>query len=211
MAISIRKMAPHDREAVRRICWETGYGGDNIAPYFDDPALFTDFFCSYYTDIEPGSSFVATDGDAVVGYLFGCPDTRRYNRVFYSKIIPSILGRALRGRYRIGRKTRRYIGGMIGPFLLGGYRTPPLDLYPAHLHINIMASYRRAGLGHRLMESYFEHLRTRGVKGLHLSTSSLHATALPFYNKLGFQLYSKSKHRTGKEQITSLIYVKTLE
>ena len=137
MAISIRKWRPMTGSGKTDLL--NRLRRDNIAPYFDD-LHFLPIFCSYYTDIEPGSSFVATDGDAVVGYLFGCPDTRRYNRVFYSKIIPSILGRALRGRYRIGRKTRRYIGGMIGPFLLGGYRTPPLDLYPAHLHINIMAS-----------------------------------------------------------------------
>ena len=211
MAILIRNMEPRDREAVRQICWETGYGGESIAPYFDDPALFTDFFCSYYTDFEPDSSFVAEDNGAVIGYLFGCPDTHRYNKIFYYRIIPAILGRALRGRYRIGRKTRRYIREMIGPFLRGGYRSPPLELYPAHLHINIAVGYRRAGVGHRLMEHYLAYLRTRRIRGLHLGTSSLHTTALPFYSKLGFQLYRKSETRGGEKPIASLVYVKTLQ
>ena len=57
------------------------------------------------------------------------------------------------------------------------------------------------------MENYFQY-HARGVKGLHLSTSSLHATALPFTASLVFS-FSKSKHRTERA-ITSLIYVKTL-
>ena len=210
-AILIRKMEPGDREAVRQICWETGYGGDSIAPYFDDPALFADFFCSYYTDIAPGASFVAEDDGSVIGYLFGCPDTRRYSRVFYCKIIPALLGRALLGRYRIGRKTRRYIRQVIGPFFRGAYKTPPLDLYPAHLHINIAAGYRRAGLGHRLMKAYFAHLRAGGIRGLHLGTSSLHRSAQPFYRKLGFQVYSETKTNLGGKPNAALVWVKRLD
>ncbi len=209
--IVIRKMEPSDREAVRRICWDTGHGGDSIATYFDDPELFADFFTAYYTDVEPESSFVAADNGEVIGYLLGCPDTRRYNRIFFSKIILSIIVRMLLGRYKIGRRTRRYIREMVCQFVRGDYKGPPLALYPAHLHINLAAGYRRAGLGHRLMKNYFDYLHARGIRGLHLGTTSMHTTALSFYNGLGFKVFAATKTRFGGKPITSLVYVKTLE
>jgi ribosomal protein S18 acetylase RimI-like enzyme len=210
MEVIIRKFSPGDREEVRRICWNTGYGGSSVAPFFDDPMLFADFWCTYFTDIDPLSTFVADADSRVVGYLLGCLDTEHYNRIFSHRVVPAILGKALRGRYRIQRKTLRYISSLLGQQLRREYKIPSLDHYPAHLHINIAEGYRRTGLGRRLMESYFAHLRENQITGLHLGTSSLHTSALPFYDKLGFKVYTAIESTFLGQPVTNICYVKKL-
>lgn len=208
--IVIRNFFPEDRDDVQRICWDTGYGGNTVQPFFDDSDLFADLWCSYYTDFEPQSTFVAEIDGRVVGYLLGCLDTERYNRIFARRIIPAILYKILLGRYRIRRKTIRYFRSLLGQMLRREYKTPSLDLYPAHLHINIEEGYRRASLGHRLMESYLAYLRANGIQGLHLGSSSLHTSALPFYDKLGFKVYAAVEGTFLGQSITNLCYVKEL-
>ena len=54
---------PADREAIRRICFETGYMGESIEWIWRDRESFADLITRYYTDREPESIFVATRGD----------------------------------------------------------------------------------------------------------------------------------------------------
>ena len=55
---TIRSYRPSDREAVRRLCCQTGFLGEPIDPVYEDRELFADFLTTYYTDHEPESSFV---------------------------------------------------------------------------------------------------------------------------------------------------------
>lgn len=208
--VVIRKMRPEDRRRIREICCQTGFGGESIEPIFDDPELFADLWSSYYTDFEPESAFVAEHIGEVVGYLLGCLDTRRYNRILFGRLAPRLLGRTLTGRYHIGEKTRAYFRSLIAQLLRGEVVNPPLKEYPAHLHINIAAGCRRMGIGSLLMESYLAYLREKGVRGVHLGTSSLHTSALPFYEKLGFQLFGKKPTLFLGKKIDSIAYVKRL-
>jgi len=54
--------------------------------------------------------------------------------------------------------------------------------YPAHLHINLSALARGAGIGSNLISAYESYLRSIGVKGVHLVTSSS-ARNVSFYLK----------------------------
>ena len=45
---------------------------------------------------------------------------------------------------------------------------------------------------------------------MHLGTSSLHTSALPFYEKLGFQLFGKKPTLFLGKKIDSIAYVKRL-
>lgn len=208
--IAITKMEPRDRAAIRSICCDTGYAGLDIRPYFDDPELFADIFTLYYTDFEPQSAFVARVGGRTVGYLCGCLSTRRYRRLFAARIIPGLFFKALSRGYRLGEKTGRYIRNMLSGLSRAGAR-PPLALYPAHLHINVEAGCRRRGAGAALMSRYIDYLQEHGVPGIHLGTTSLNKSALPFYEKLGFRLYSGagSGIHDGKRAF-SLIYVREI-
>ena len=69
--VLIRNYEPRDREAVRRLCCETGFLGKSIDPVFEDRELFADYLTSYYTDCEPESSLVIEMDGVVKGYLLG--------------------------------------------------------------------------------------------------------------------------------------------
>ena len=57
-AAVIRPYRSSDREAVRRLCCETGYLGKAIDPVFEDRELFADYLTKFYTDWEPMASVV---------------------------------------------------------------------------------------------------------------------------------------------------------
>ena len=66
-ALVIRSYRASDREAVRRLCCQTGFLGEPIDPVYEDRELFADFLTTYYTDKEPESSFVLEIGGEICG------------------------------------------------------------------------------------------------------------------------------------------------
>ena len=68
---TIRSYRSSDREAVRRLCCQTGFLGKPIDPVYEDRELFADFLTTYYTDHEPESSFVIEMDGEMRGYLLG--------------------------------------------------------------------------------------------------------------------------------------------
>ena len=67
----IRSYRSSDREAVRRLCCQSGFLGEAIDPVYEDRELFADFLTTYYTDHEPQSSFVIEKDGELHGYLLG--------------------------------------------------------------------------------------------------------------------------------------------
>ncbi len=209
--IVITEAERQDRAAIRRICCNTGYAGGDIRPYFDDLELFADMLTLYYTDFEPQSTFVARAGGNTVGYLCGSLNSRRYNHVLATRIIPRLLSRALMGDYRLGRSTYRYILNILGQ-LSPAKLSLPHSLYPAHLHINIEKDYRQKGIGRALLNRYRRYLHKHGIRGVHLGTTSLNGSAVPFFEKLGFELYSRVKNSSFEGRKAYLLtYVKIFD
>ena len=68
---TIRSYRPSDREAVRKLCCETGFLGEPIDPVYEDRELFADFLTTYYTDHEPESCFLLEIDGTIRGYLLG--------------------------------------------------------------------------------------------------------------------------------------------
>ena len=57
--------------------------------------------------------------------------------------------------------------------------------YPAHLHVNLVASGRGAGTGSRLVEAFAGSVRAAGLAGVHVVTG-LGVRNVSFYERLGF-------------------------
>jgi GNAT superfamily N-acetyltransferase len=191
----VRHYQQKDRGTVLRIGADTAFFGDPIEAYMEDRNIFLDAFYAYYTDLEPEHLWVACRDERVVGFLTGCVDTRSYGWKYLRFILPGVLLRLLRGRYRFGKRSIGYITGMLTGVLRGELPHADLGVYPAHLHINVEADWRGRGLGRRLMEAYLQNLRELGVNGVHLDTSSLNEAACRLYEKMGFHLLDARQAR----------------
>ena len=217
MELAIVPYQPEHRPRIREIVCDTAFAGKPVDPFFEDRELFADINTKYYTDMEPESIFVALADNEVAGYLLTCVDTERYVNEMTWKYAPELLLGLVTGRYHVGPRALTYF--LRNGFLLlsGVYEMPPLDLYPAHLHINLAEGFRRFGLGRRLIQACFDYLGEKNSAGVHLGTSSIHAEAVPFYHSLGFETYSTRRMRVSpwadavKQDIYSIIFVKRFE
>ena len=159
-AFTIRNYRTSDREAVRRLCCETGYLGEPIDPVYQDRELFADFLTTYYTDHEPESSFVVEVNGELRGYLLGC---RRplLNQLysFYQNICLS--ARALLRYRRYNDASRRFIRWVV----MNGWReVPAAPRRTPHFHINLLADARKVATTRALFSAYFGYLYRMGEK-----------------------------------------------
>ena len=180
----IRPYRSGDREAVRSICFETGYMGEPIDFLWRDRESFADLFSRYYTDVEPESAFVAEKTGRVVGFLLGCFDS------------PAVRGhgqREMSGYIRRGALVRPSIAPFLWRSIFDVVRArgaPPEALFderwPAHLHIDFLPEARGRGLGRRIMNAWFQRLESLGSPGVHLGTFAQNQRAIPFFEACGF-------------------------
>lgn len=193
----VRGYHTSDRDRVRWICSETGFIGRPQEAVFIGREEFADLWSSYWTDHEPQSAFVAEVEGRVEGYLLGCLDTRRQLKVWGKIIQPRVARRMIRPAWWRHPINRKFVRAMLRSRLRGELKIPIREIiaeYPAHLHTNIAdPGLRGIGLGKKLMLAYFDYLRERGVKGVHLGTTSHNREAAPFYEYMGFTVIHQTR------------------
>jgi len=190
--ITIRRLRPEDRKDIRRISCETAFWEAPKKFFFDDDEVLADVLTLYFTDYEPGSSFVAVKKDKVVGYLTGTTDTSRMNRVVVFSIFPKLFIKVIRRGTFAKRNNRLFFRRVIIGFLKGEFFEPRLSPeYPAMLHINIDKEFRGFKIGSRLITEFISFLKKRGIRGVHFGTLSEGAKI--FFIKQGFQLLYESR------------------
>lgn len=165
----IRPFEEKDREAVRRICRDTGLKGAPTRLFFEDEEITPLLFLDYHLNYEPEACFVAEVGGRVVGYQVGSLDTRRQQRITRTKIYPRVILRLLRNllsfRYR-KRETYRTIWWMVSRSWREEVKKP-VDRYPAHAHWNIEEGCRGEKLGTRLGNAFRRNALARVIRGIH--------------------------------------------
>ena len=186
--VRIRPYAPADREAVRRLCLETAWGGESAEGRFVDPELAVDFLTAYYTDEEPDACWVAEELESgrIVGYLLGCVRPERYRRYrwrtapwmglrlasgaarlavgwLWAKVTSWALGRACGPKpgYDFGASAR-WLWWLVVRAWRGLPAAPPRC---AHLHFNVERSWRAAGIGRALYERFEARVRQEVEQG----------------------------------------------
>ena len=209
---AVRLYEPRDREVLCDICYATGLMGESMDPVFGDQRLFTDYWMTYYLDHEPESAFVALADDEPVGYLVGCCDTRRFERVQSTVVWPMLWRRLITGRYGLPLRVVRFLWRTFRSQTQDRALEPPLHEYPAHLHMNVAAGHRNQGHGARLMVAFLDHLHARGVRGVHLMTTNHNTLAVPFYENRGFRLEDRAPVSVYDPYLTrpveALLYVR---
>ena len=104
----IRGYRSSDREAVRKLCCETGFLGEPIDPVYEDRQLFADFLTTYYTDHEPESCFVLEIDGEIGGYLLGSRRPLQNQLYAFAQNI-ILFFRALLRYARYHSRSRRFI------------------------------------------------------------------------------------------------------
>lgn len=165
MKIVIRPYSPADRDAIRRICCETGFSGDPVDPLFCDREVFADFFTKYYTDWEPESAFVAEVDGVVAGYLTACLRYRYHafaEKWIILSIVPKVIFRWMTGRY--DPQSKAFLKWCL---FQGSRQTPRAPQKAAHFHFNLLPEYRNEGCGLRLFKAFMKYVEKNQVKRIY--------------------------------------------
>ena len=184
--VRIRTYEPRDRAAVRRLCCETALRGEPVDRLFSDREVVADLLTRYYTDDEPEAAWVAECEGRVVGYLIGCLDRRRYQRLQTARVIPGASLRAIAGGALCRGETWRLLRAALHMWRMGkaGPRIP--DDYPAHLHVNLERAWRGRQIGERLVEPFLRQAGAARLRGVYASVRGDNPSARRFFERLGF-------------------------
>jgi GNAT superfamily N-acetyltransferase len=153
--------------------------------------IFADMWARYYTDFEPGSCFVADDGNGAVGYITGCIDTAVFKRTMREQIMPALMRRLFTRGFVFHPRNIRRLYGLWRCTRRGETAEPDLSEYRSHLHINLRDGYRGSGAGAQLISQVVELCRQHGSKGIQLG--SISRRAIPFFSRNGFVELSRRR------------------
>jgi GNAT superfamily N-acetyltransferase len=183
---------------VRELCCRTADGGNPLDR--SRWPLFAELWIGPYQRIVPRWTYVAEADGRVVGYLTGCPDTGAFRQARRFRVTLPLLVRIACRRYAWNADARRFVRLALRldrgaeARLVGDL--PPLGrAYPAHLHMNVDAPYRRQGIGGALIERYARDLRAAGVPGIHLFCGP---APRPFYLRHAFRDLGALEVRPGR-------------
>lgn len=209
MSVVVRPYQSKDRAAVRHICCETGFMGDPVDPVFTDRDVFADFLTRYYTDCEPESALVAEADGRVVGYMTGCLRYRFYPiaqaLILAAIVIPKVLLRIATFRY--GRQNLRYLHWILRS---GSAETPRKPSRSAHLHINLLPSWRDGKAARRLIFGFFRMARERGVRRIYGQLQSQGDRRPPkVFERYGYRMIDRRRVTKFKRFVDHEVYVTT--
>jgi ribosomal protein S18 acetylase RimI-like enzyme len=180
----IRPYREADHAAVYDVCVRTADGGGDARGKYHSDDLMPDLFAGPYLFLEPDFAFVLDDGQRAVGYVIGTPDTAAFARAYAERWIPR-----LAGRYQVppdppGNPDEEMLTLHYRPerMVWSGQRE-----YPAHLHIDLLPPFQRAGHGRALMETFYAAAAGAGAVGVHVTVSKANTNAIGFYRRLGFR------------------------
>jgi ribosomal protein S18 acetylase RimI-like enzyme len=194
-ALQVRPYQAPDRAGLCRLAADTAFFGEPVEHFLEDRQLFFDVMFAYYIDFEAELAWVAILEQQVAGFIVGSADTATQQHRLWRQIVPRVLLRFVQRHYRIGQQTWRWLGRLGETALRQDIAAADLNLYPAHLHINVDARFRGRGIGRQLMERFLETLRQRGIPGVHLHTTDRNVAACQLYTGLGMQLLAARSTR----------------
>jgi ribosomal protein S18 acetylase RimI-like enzyme len=183
----IRAATIEDLPAAYYVCLKTGdYGGDGEPFYRDDPDALGRIYVGAYLAYEPDLSLVLEDDEGVCGYALGAFDSRAFYQRYESEWRPVLVAQFPAPQGDPARWTR--VEHAYHTYHHPHYFCPePYDLYPSHLHIDLLPRAQGRGYGRRMMQQVMDRLRLRGSAGAHLGVSAGNSRARGFYERLGFR------------------------
>jgi ribosomal protein S18 acetylase RimI-like enzyme len=182
MAFQIEPYHPDFLPDLYRICVLTGNSGLDSTHLYTDPNTQGDFFAVPYAILEPDLTFVLTDEAGACGYVLGTRDSKAFETFMNTVWLPP-----LRAKYAITNSSLPSELWLL-EMIQEGYSVPEnSELYPAHLHIDLLPRAQGHGMGRKIMTVFLNRLRELEVSGVHLGVGKKNLNATQFYKHLGFQ------------------------
>jgi len=181
--VDIRAFRQSDLAKLYDICLKTGDAGEDASAPYRDPELLGHVYAGPYGRFAPQSAFVVEDGEGVGGYIVGPADTRAFEERLERDWWP-----ALRQRYT-EPATVETLDDRMRRRIHRPARTPEdlAQLYPAHLHIDLLPRLRGRGIGKLLMDAWCARVAAMGARGAHLTVGTRNSRAVRFYLAYGFR------------------------
>jgi|SRR6185312_14190154 len=181
----IRPYRASDRDAIYRICLETGLSGKDATHLYKDPLLIGHIYAGPYGTLEPESAFVLEDEAGVGGYILGAFDTHAFEKRLAAEWWPR-----LQAEYANpdGAAQDLAYDDRMRWLIHNPSRTPRrvTEPYPSHLHIDMVPRFQGAGWGKRLIDAWLGAMKARGSRGAHLGVGFANERAVRFYRTYGF-------------------------
>lgn len=169
----IRKYSEKDKERVKEICLANA--DLDSAETGDVKDFILLMFCLYYIENEPENCFVAVDeNDIPFGYVYGTTDFQKY------KIgIKDYLNRIK------NLQNKEYYEDALTEI---ADHEKHSELYPAHLHIDVLNGFRGSNAGTALITAFCNNLNDNGIVGVMLIVGEDNVRGRHFYENNGFTL-----------------------
>ncbi len=205
----IRPYRPQDRAVLRAICADTGFLGRPIDPVFEDRELFADYLTSYYTDVEPESTFVCEIDGEVKGYLMGSRFPKKKGR-YEARMLPGLV---LRGLWRYVMRpynaaSRRYVRWILTQARKEVPFTPP-DM--PHFHFNLRPEAKNIAATREMVDTFFQYLVDRGerqVYGQVVTYESRRGTRM--FERYGFRVVDQREVTKYREFHPGKVFLFTI-
>ena len=212
--LTIRPYRPEDRAVLRRICCDTADQGSPVENFLNDCELVADFVTRYYTDFEPGSSWVAEVDGKVVGYLTATLDTHRQQRITNWRIAPMAILKAIWRGTLFRTETWRLFHALLKSAQGLLNRNIDFPRYPAHFHVDILDGHRGLHIGQKLVDVLLDFLRHHQCPGVHASVRGSNAPACAFFERMGFSRGSTFSIYVPKkgtiQHVTNIIFARAI-
>ena len=206
-SFTIRSYRETDRDAVRRLCCQTGFLGTPIDPVYQDRQLFADFLTTYYTDWEPESSFVVEIDGEIRGYLLG---SRRplHNQLYSFWQNISLFLKALTRYFRYNAASRRFV---LWTLAHGWREVPAAPRRVPHFHINLLPDARKMSTTRALMSAYLSYLYRCGEKRVYGQIVTFESRrGEKMFERYGFRVLNRGEITKYKAFYPQSVYLSTV-
>jgi GNAT superfamily N-acetyltransferase len=183
----IRSARADDRPGAYYVCLKTGDNGNDGEPFYrEDPDALGRIFVGPYLQFEPDLALILEDDQGVAGYALAAFDSRRFFERYEREWRPGLC-RDFPDPSGDSKSWSR-VEWVYHFYHHPDYFCPePYDVYPSHLHIDLLTRVQGQGHGRRMIDQLLRRLRSRGSPGVHLGLSAVNDRALGFYTTLGFR------------------------
>jgi len=186
MGAIIRNYRSGDEPAAYFVCLKTGNQGDDGEPFYkEDPDALGRIFVGPYLRFEPELALMLEDEAGVCGYALGALDSRFFYDRYEKEWRPELCARFPAPTGDSTSWTR--VQSIHHLYHHPDYYCPdPYEVYPSHLHIDLMPRMHRRGYGTQMMEQLIDRLQAKGSPGVHLGMAANNDRAYQFYKRLSF-------------------------